>query len=104
MVTRLIQFALAQRAFILILSALLAGSGWYAFRHLPIDAFPDVASTQVKIILKAAGMTPEEMESRIAIPIETEMLGIPRQNMLRSMVKYGIADITLTFDDGTDIY
>ena len=59
MVTRLIQFALAQRAFILILSALLAGSGWYAFRHLPIDAFPDVASTQVKIILKAAGMTPE---------------------------------------------
>jgi len=103
-VTRLIQFALAQRAFILILSAMLAGSGWYAFRHLPIDAFPDVASTQVKIILKAAGMTPEEMESRIAIPIETEMLGIPHQNMLRSMVKYGIADITLTFDDGTDIY
>ncbi len=104
MVTRLVQFALEQRAFILILSALLAGIGWYAFRHLPIDAFPDVASTQVKIILKAAGMTPQEVESRVAVPIETEMLGIPRQNMLRSMVKYGIADITLTFDDGTDIY
>ena len=104
MLSRLVQFALAQRAFILILTALLTGAGWYAFRHLPIDAFPDVASTQVKIILKAAGMTPEEVESRIAIPVETEMLGIPRQNMLRSTVKYGLVDITLTFDDGTDIY
>lgn len=104
MLTRLIQFALTQRAFILILTALLTGAGWYAFRQLPIDAFPDVASTQVKIMLKAPGMTPEEVESRIAIPIETEMLGIPKQNMLRSTVKYGLVDITLTFDDGTDIY
>jgi len=104
MLSRLVQFALAQRAFILILTVLLAGGGWYAFRQLPIDAFPDVASTQVKIILKAPGMTPEEVENRVAVPIETEMLGIPRQEMLRSTVKYGIADITLTFEDGTDIY
>ena len=104
MLARLVQFALAQRAFVLILTALLAGAGWVAFRQLPIDAFPDVTSTQVKIILKAAGMTPEEVESRIAVPIETEMLGIPRQNMLRSTVKYGLVDLTLTFDDGTDIY
>ena len=53
MLSRLVQFALAQRAFILILTVLLAGVGWYAFRQLPIDAFPDVVSTQVKIILKA---------------------------------------------------
>ena len=104
MLSRLVQFALAQRAFLLILTALLAGFGWYAFRQLPIDAFPDVASTQVKIILKAAGMTPEEVESRIAVPIETEMLGIPKQSMLRAVVKYGIVDITLDFADGTDIY
>ncbi len=104
MLTRLVQFALAQRAFILILTALLAGFGWYSFRELPIDAFPDVASVQVKIILKAAGMTPEEVESRVAVPIETEMLGIPKQTMLRTMVKYGIVDITLNFEDGTDIY
>ena len=51
MLSRLVQFALAQRAFILILTVLLAGVGWYAFRQLPIDAFPDVVSTQVKIIL-----------------------------------------------------
>lgn len=104
MITRLIQFSLAQRTFILILAALLTGMGWYAFKQIPIDAFPDVASTQVKIILKAPGMTPEEVENRVAVPIETEMLGIPKQEMLRTTVKYGIVDITLTFNDGTDIY
>ena len=104
MITRLIQFSLAQRTFILILAALLTGMGWYAFKQIPIDAFPDVASTQVKIIFKAPGMTPEEVENRVAVPIETEMLGIPKQEMLRTTVKYGIVDITLTFNDGTDIY
>ena len=104
MITRLIQFSLAQRTFILILAVLLTGMGWYAFKQIPIDAFPDVASTQVKIILKAPGMTPEEVENRVAVPIETEMLGIPNQEMLRTTVKYGIVDITLTFNDGTDIY
>jgi cobalt-zinc-cadmium resistance protein CzcA len=104
MITKLIQFSLAQRTFILILAALLTGMGWYAFKQIPIDAFPDVASTQVKIILKAPGMTPEEVENRVAVPIETEMLGIPKQEMLRTTVKYGIVDITLTFNDGTDIY
>ncbi|MDE2431081.1 MAG: efflux RND transporter permease subunit, partial [Burkholderiales bacterium] len=103
-ITRLIQFSLAKRMFILILATLLTGMGWYAFKQIPIDAFPDVASTQVKIILKAPGMTPEEVESRVAVPIETEMLGIPKQEMLRTTVKYGIVDITLTFNDGTDIY
>ena len=101
---RLIQFALSQRLFMLLLAALLAGAGWYAFRTLPIDAFPDVSSTQVKIIMKAPGMTPEEIESRIAIPIEVEMLGIPKQRILRSVTKYGLVDVTIDFQDGTDIY
>ncbi|TBR13070.1 MAG: efflux RND transporter permease subunit [Lysobacter sp.] len=101
---RLIQFALSQRLFMLLLAGLLAGAGWYAFRTLPIDAFPDVSSTQVKIIMKAPGMTPEEIESRIAIPIEVEMLGIPRQRILRSVTKYGLVDVTIDFQDGTDIY
>jgi cobalt-zinc-cadmium resistance protein CzcA len=79
-------------------------AGWLAFKNLPIDAFPDVSSTQVKIIMKAPGMTPEEIESRIALPIEVEMLGIPKQRMLRSVSKYGIVDVTIDFDDGTDIY
>lgn len=104
MLTRLVQFALSQRLFILLGAALLSGFGWYAFRNLPIDAFPDVSSTQVKVILKAPGMTPEEVENRIAAPIEVEMLGIPRQKMLRSVSKYGIVDVTIDFEDGTDIY
>ena len=104
MLSRLVQFALAQRLFVLLAGALLAGAGWYAFLNLPIDAFPDVSSTQVKIIMKAPGMTPEEVESRIAIPIEVEMLGIPRQRMLRSVSKYGLVDVTVDFQDGADIY
>ena len=104
MLAGLVRFALSQRLFILLAAALLAGGGWYAFRNLPIDAFPDVSSTQVKIIMKAPGMTPEEIESRIAIPIEVEMLGIPQQRILRSVSKYGLVDVTVDFNDGTDIY
>jgi heavy metal efflux system protein len=104
MLARLVQFALAQRLFVLLAGALLAGAGWFSFKNLPIDAFPDVSSTQVKIIMKAPGMTPGEIESRVAIPIEVEMLGIPRQRILRSVTKYGLVDVTVDFEDGTDIY
>ncbi|MBS0507840.1 MAG: efflux RND transporter permease subunit [Proteobacteria bacterium] len=104
MLRRLIAFALAQRLLVGVLTLGLIGAGWLALQGLPIDAFPDVSTTQVKIILKAPGMTPAEVETRIALPIEQELLGIPRQVMLRSQAKYAIADITLDFADGTDIY
>ena len=104
MLNRLIAFALAQRVLIILLSVALLISGYFAFSKLPIDAFPDVSSTQVQIIMKAAGMTPEEVESRIVAPIEQELLGIPHQSMLRSQSKYAIAVITLDFAEGTDPY
>ena len=104
MLARLVQFSLAQRLFILLATLLVAGVGLYAYQGLPIDAFPDVASAQVKIIMKAPGMTPEEIESRIAVPIEVEMLGIPKTKILRSVTKYGLVDVTIDFEDGTDIY
>ncbi len=104
MLARLVQFSLAQRLFVLLLMLFVAGVGGYAYQGLPIDAFPDVASAQVKIIMKAPGMTPEEIESRIAVPIEVEMLGIPKTKILRSVTKYGLVDITIDFEDGTDIY
>lgn len=104
MLARLIQFALTQRLLMLVLTVLLVAAGGYAFKKLPIDAFPDVSSTQVKIIVKAPGMTPEEVEARITAPIEVEMLGLPKQTMLRSVAKYGLTDITVDFADGTDIY
>jgi len=104
MLSRLIQFALTQRLLMLLVVVLLSGAGWVAFKGLPIDAFPDVSPTQVKIIIKAPGMTPEEVEARITAPIEVEMLGIPHQVMLRSVTKYALADVTVDFEDGTDIY
>ncbi len=104
MLGALIRFSLTQRLLILVLTLALAGAGIQAFLGLPIDAFPDVSTTQVKIILKAPGMTPEEVETRLAVPVEQELLGIPRQKLLRSMSKYALTDITLDFEDGTDIY
>jgi cobalt-zinc-cadmium resistance protein CzcA len=104
MLARLVAFALAQRLLVLVLTCVLVGAGVMAYRELPIDAFPDVSTTQVKIILKAPGMTPEEVETRITAPIEQELLGVPRQHVMRSQSKYAIADITIDFVEGTDIY
>ncbi|HEY6095143.1 MAG TPA: CusA/CzcA family heavy metal efflux RND transporter [Gallionellaceae bacterium] len=104
MLARLVEFSLTQRLLVIVLTLLLIGTGIVAFRELPIDAFPDVSSTQVKVIMKAPGMTPEEVEARIVAPIELEMLGIPNQRILRSISKYAIADITIDFADSTDIY
>src|SRR5574340_928643 len=104
MMNSLIETALARRWFVLALALVLAGLGVRAFQQIPIDAFPDVSTTQVKLILKAPGMTPEEVESRIAQPVETELLGIPKQTILRSQSKNALVDITVDFAEGTDIY
>src|SRR5512139_1921388 len=104
MLRGLIEFSLTQRVFTLIVAAMVATLGGYAFRTLPIDAFPNVSPVQVKMILKAPGMTPEEVEARVVTPLEMELLGIPDAVMLRSTAKYAIADVTLDFRDGTDIY
>jgi cobalt-zinc-cadmium resistance protein CzcA len=104
MLNVLTEFALARRWFVLVLALILAGLGVRAFQQIPIDAFPDVSTTQVKLILKAPGMTPEEVEARITQPVETELLGIPRQTILRSLSKNALVDITVDFEEGTDIY
>lgn len=101
---KLISFALTQRVLVFVAMLMLIGAGYTAFTKLPFDAFPEVSSPQVKIIMKAPGMTPEEVETRIIAPIETEILGIPNKKLLRATAKYGIADITIDFNEGTDIY
>ncbi|PLA74600.1 CusA/CzcA family heavy metal efflux RND transporter [Hydrogenovibrio sp. SC-1] len=101
---RLIQFFLTQRILVVLLILAITGGGWIAFQKTPIDAFPDVSPVQVKIILKAPGMTPNEVEQRVITPLEMELLGIPNQVSLRSLAKYAIADITLDFKEGTDVY
>lgn len=104
MLRRLIEFSLTQRVLILCVYTLVAAAGGYAFWTMPIDAFPNISPVQVKMILKAPGMTPEEVETRVITPIEMELLGIPGQTVLRSAAKYAVADITLDFEEGTDIY
>jgi heavy metal efflux system protein len=101
---KIIGFALSQRLFFSLLAIVLLGFGVKAYKELPIDAFPDISPTQVKIIIKSNGMTPAEMESRITVPIEMQMVGIPHETMLRSISKYGLVDVTIDFEDGTDIY
>jgi len=104
MLTQLVRFSLTQRLFVTVLALVLCVLGWRAWQALPIDAFPDISPTQVKLILKAPGMTAEEIERQVTQRLETELLGIPNQQMLRSTTKYAITDITLDFKDGTDIY
>ena len=104
MLNAIIQASMRGRLLIMLCVAGLVGGGLYAVQNLPIDAFPDVSSTQVKIIIKSPGLTPEEIEARITAPVEVEMLGLPKQTMLRAVAKYGLTDITIDFADSTDIY
>ncbi len=104
MIAALIRFALVQRLMMLLIAAAVVGGGLWAFHTLPIDAFPDIYTPQVQIVVKAPGMTPAEVESRITFPIEIEMQGLPRQTALRSLNKYALGLVTVWFEDGTDIY
>ena len=104
MLDALTRSALARPLLTVLAALLLIAAGLNAAMNLPIDAFPDVSAPQVKIIVKLPGMTPEEMEARVTTPIEIEMLGLPKQTMLRSTSKYGLTDVTIDFEDGTAIY
>jgi len=101
---KLINFALSQRVLVLLMAVVVLFFGANSMLKLPVDAYPDVAPTQVKIILKSSGMTPAEMEARVMIPVEQNMQSIPDQKIVRSLSKYGLCDITIDFADGVDIY
>ncbi len=104
MLRSLVAWSLSYRLVVIGLTLVVGVLGALAYASLPVDAYPNIAQTQVKIILKAPGMTPEEVETRVIAPIELETLGLPNQATLRSTAKYAIADITIDFTDGTDIY
>jgi len=104
MLPRLIEFSLRQRVLVLIAAGVLAAAGVWAYLNLPIDAFPDISPTQVKVVLKVPGMTPEEVEQRVSTPIEQELLGLPHKTIVRSVSKYGISDVTVDFEEGVDVY
>jgi len=104
MLNQLIKFSLTQRLFVSILAILVMFMGVKSWLEIPVDAFPEISPTQVKIVLKLPGMNALEIESQVTRVIETELLGIPSQEMLRSTTKYSITDITIDFKDGTNIY
>ncbi|PUD35104.1 CusA/CzcA family heavy metal efflux RND transporter [Helicobacter pylori] len=104
MLASIIEFSLRQRVIVIVGAILILFFGTYSFIHTPVDAFPDISPTQVKIILKLPGSSPEEMENNIVRPLELELLGLKGQKSLRSVSKYSISDITIDFDDTVDIY
>ena len=104
MLGRIIDAALKQRLLVFLGALALAVWGANAFLRLPIDAFPDVAPVQVLVAMRAPGLTPEELESRVTAPIEIAMRGIPNLAAMRSTTRYSVALITLEFTDGTDIF
>ena len=104
MIAGLIRLALVQRLMMVLLTLAISAAGIWAFRTLPIDAFPEISPPQVQLIIKAPGLTPEEVEARITFPIEMEMQGLTNQTILRSTSKYALSIVVLDFEDGTDIY
>lgn len=104
MLTGLISAALKQRILVVLGALALAVWGANAYRQLSIDAFPDVAPTQVLVSMRAPGLAPEELESRVTQPIELAMRGIPNLAKMRSTTRYSVALLTFEFVDGTDIF
>src|SRR5713101_2779265 len=104
MISRLLEFSLRQRAFVLLATVVVIFAGvWSAFR-LPIDAVPDITNVQVQINTEVPALAPEEIEKLVTFPLETELSGVPGMEEMRSLSKFGLSQITLIFKDGTDIY
>ncbi|MFD2183030.1 efflux RND transporter permease subunit [Rhodoplanes azumiensis] len=104
MLSSLVDVALRQRLIVFIGAIALAVWGATAYQRLSIDAFPDVAPVQVLVSMKAPGLTPEELESRVTAPIELAARGIPNLVRMRSTTRYAVALLTFEFADGTDIF
>src|SRR5262245_15783004 len=104
MIDRLVSFALSQRFMVLVAMASLAIWGVVSFKNLPIDAYPDLAPPRVQIVSQWPGHAAEEVERLITIPLEVEMNGIPKLDVLRSISLYGLSSITMNFEYDTDPY
>ncbi|MDU9414443.1 CusA/CzcA family heavy metal efflux RND transporter [Pseudomonas sp. zfem005] len=104
MFERIIQFAIEQRIIVLLLVLAMAGLGVASYQKLPIDAVPDITNVQVQINTAAAGFSPLETEQRITFPIETAMAGLPHLKQTRSLSRSGFSQVTVIFEDGTDLY
>ena len=104
MLNKIITVSLNHRWLVLVITLGFASLGVYNFQHLAIDAVPDITNVQVQINTEAPGYSPLESEQRITFPIETAMAGLPRLDQTRSISRYGLSQVTVVFEDGTDIY
>ncbi len=104
MINRIVQFALRQQMFVLLLVAFIAVGGVISFIHMPVDAYPDLSPPMVEIITQWPGHASEEIERLVTVPTEVEMNGVPKMTVMRSISLYGLSDVILTFDEGTDDY
>lgn len=100
----IIKYSLERRWLVIILVFMVMFLGAWKFTQLPIDAVPDITNIQVVINTAAPGYTPLEVEQRVSFPIETAMTGIPRLSYTRSLSRYGLSQVTVIFEEGTDIY
>ncbi len=104
MLSRLLEFSVRQRVFVLLATLVLIGVGLWSASRLPIDAVPDITNVQVQINSSVPALAPEETEKLVTFPIENAMAGIPGLTELRSLSKFGLSQVNLIFEDGTDIY
>ncbi|MFZ5679185.1 MAG: efflux RND transporter permease subunit [Pseudomonadota bacterium] len=104
MIDGILSFAIRQRWLVMIGVLIMAAFGAWNFTRLPIDAVPDITNVQVQINTSAPGYSPLEVEQRITFPIETSMAGLPKLQNTRSLSRYGLSQVTVVFQDGTDIY
>jgi len=104
MLDRILRFSIHQRWLILAVTLGIAAYGAYNFTLLPIDAVPDITNVQVQVNTEAPGFSPLEAEQRITFPLETVMAGLPNLEYTRSLSRYGLSQLTIVFNDGTDIY
>jgi len=104
MFERLIRFAIEQRWLVIFVTLGVAAIGVYNYTRLAIDAVPDITNVQVQINTTAPGYSPLETEQRITYPIETVMAGLPNLEQTRSLSRYGLSQVTVIFQDGTDVY
>src|SRR5712692_5546736 len=104
MISAIIRFSIQQRFFILIFAVLLVGAGVWSATQLPIDAVPDVTNKQVVINTVAPALAPAEVERQITFPLEVALSGMPHLQETRSISQFGLSQVTVVFDDDTDIY
>jgi cobalt-zinc-cadmium resistance protein CzcA len=104
MIHRIVQFALRQKPIVLFFAAFIAIAGALAFHNMPVDAYPDLSPPMVEIITQWPGHAAEEVERLVTVPTEVEMNGVPNLKVMRSISLYGLSDVIMTFNEGTDDY